>query len=42
MLFQLMGKSRFPPKKFYNIDYWSAFHLPQKCPSSFCASMVTA
>ena len=25
LLFQLKGKSRFPPKKFYNIDYWTTF-----------------
>ena len=23
--FLILGKSRFPPKKFYNINYWTEF-----------------
>ena len=25
--FLILGKSRFPPKKFYNIDYWRSFQV---------------
>ena len=25
LLFQLREKSRYPPKQFYNINYWSGF-----------------